>query len=354
MMRLGRWSVAAICCASLLAAAPLTAQAAEPTDKELALARKLFAEANELEEDKRWAEAAPKLRQALEIKETPGLRYHLGFCLENQDKLIEALAEYNRAEELLASGAKGPDVAELVGPARDGVKKRAAKLTIKLPKPAGEATVELDGRPLKAELLNRAVLQNPGKHVVTASAPGRQPFRREIKLDVSEVEEVVIALPELAKTTPPKRVEGNMDEGTPGDAANAGPKSGPSARTVVLVGEAALTVIGLGAGVWFTLAKGKTEDDIDAANKEIEAGGGGTDACLKEPRPDACIELEDLVAQRDDQATLATLGFIGAGIGAAATVTTFLLWKPEREQPSARIAPVVTGRTWGLAAVGRF
>lgn len=361
MMRLGRWSFAAICCATFLLGVPLSASA-EPSEKELATARRLFSEANALEQDKHWAEAEPKLREALEIKETPGLRYHLGFCLENQDKLIEALAEYNRAEKLLAEGAKAPDVAELVGPARDGVKKRAAKLTIKLPAPVEGATVELDGQPFKAELLNRAVLQNPGKHLLTADAPGRQPFRREIMLDISEVEEVAIALPEIAKTTPPKRVDANMDEAAPA-SADEGVTSSGSERTIVLIGEAAFTVIALGAGVWFTLEKSKTEDDIDAANAEVDAAAAAkglppedqSRACAElQPPPSACRKLEDLVAQKQDQTTLATIGFVGAGIGAAATITTFLLWKPEPKRQSARIAPILDGRTFGLAAVGRF
>jgi tetratricopeptide (TPR) repeat protein len=346
--------------AGALLVAPGVAKA-EPTAAEIAVARKLFADANALEKEKRWTDAEAKLREALSVKETPGLRYHLGFCLENQGKLVEALVEYDRADEMLRLGTKAPDVAELVGPAREGVKKRAAKLTLKLEPKVDGASIELDGHPVKDVLLDQSMPQNPGRHVITATADGRQAFRRELKLDETEIASVVISLPELGKTgaVEPKAAptQTSVSGSSPPDAGASG-AGGGSARTYVLVGEGAFTVIALGAGVFFTLKKGSDQDDIDAAQGELDKLGGGSSSSCNPPAAgavDACSRLSDAVSSRDDHGKLATIGFIGAGVGAAATLATFLLWKPEqKDAASFRLAPFAGVGNAGLAAFGRF
>src|SRR5688572_28856013 len=155
--RVRHWLASAIVAIALTTAPalPARAQAAEPTPAEIAVARKLFTEASELEQAKNWSGAEGKLREAVAIKETPGLRYHLGFCLEQQGKLVEALVEYDRADEMLARGVKAPDVAELVGPARDGVKKRVGNIVLKLPEGVSDkdAKIQIDGTAVKPALI---------------------------------------------------------------------------------------------------------------------------------------------------------------------------------------------------------
>ena len=363
--------VAVSALAAGLGVAPVRAWAedasAEPTAAEIAVARRLFAEASALEKNEKWAEAEAKLVEVASIKETPGLRYHLGFCMEQQGKLVAALVEYDRASELLARGTKAPDVAELVGPAAARVRGRVAQLTVKLARAVDGAKVELDGSPVKLALIGRAMPANPGKHVVTASAPGHQAFRREIELTDAESEDVVITLVSSAPAA-----AGAASAGKAGpNSASAGPEAGAtdegagstsgsgSARTYVLIGEAAATVILLGVGIFYTIDKGNAQDQVDQADAYIAKNGGCKNPDLK----DECAQRPDLVDQRDRAATLSTVGFIGAGVGAVATVTTFLLWKPSRKQQSAVwIAPVAapmasprgSPRGGGVAVGGRF
>jgi len=333
-----------------------TATAAEPTAAEIAVARRLFSEAAELETQERWAEAVPKLREALSVKETPGLRYHLGFCLEKQGLLVEALVEYDRADEMLRLGTQAPDVRELVGPARDGVRRRVARLTLSLAGGIEGARIELDGNEVKPALFGQPLPQNPGKHVVTASAPGRQAFRRELRLDESEARDVNITLPALAATGAP--ASGAMAVAPASATPDSGVVSGASARTPVLLAEVAFTALALGGGIYFTLAKNGDQDDIDAAQAEVDgASGGGKDACVNPPSgaEKACRALPGLVSDRDDHRTFATIAFVGAGVGAAATLATFLLWKPEpSDQRALRVAPVLAHRGVGLSAFGSF
>src|SRR5262245_13115898 len=76
---------------------------AEPTKTEVAVARQYFEQANAAERENRWADAIEDLNRAVAIKETAGLRYHLGFAKENMGMLVDAMLEYQRAAGLLHS-----------------------------------------------------------------------------------------------------------------------------------------------------------------------------------------------------------------------------------------------------------
>ena len=99
-------------------------------------ARRLFEEAAELESKREWSAATAKLEEALGIVETPGLRYHLAYCQEEQGLMVEALANYERAQQMIAGGTKAPDVAELLAPKRDALWARIPKLRIVARAPA--------------------------------------------------------------------------------------------------------------------------------------------------------------------------------------------------------------------------
>ena len=357
-----RWIRGALAVAILLGAelAAPGAGAAEPKPAELAAARKHFDEALELEKAERWSEAEPKLREALAVKETPGLRYHIGLCLEHLGKLVEALVEYDRADEMLRLGAKAPDVAKLLVTAREGVDQRVARLTLRLATEVDGVEVELDHRAVRPALLGQPLPQNPGKHVVAASAPGHQSFRRELVLGEAQAATLVVELPELVRSVPPTTKSARQPAASPAASPAPDASSEPrgSLRTPVLIGEAAFTVLALGAGVLFAIKTGGDSDDIAAAQKDVDAlTGGGSGGCSS-PQPAArgpCARLSDAVSSHEDHAKLETLGFVAAGVGAAATVTTFLLWKPEAKRAGAlRFVPVGGSDRFGVSAFGRF
>jgi hypothetical protein len=357
--------VVALVVAVLCGAAPDAG--AEPSAAEVAVARRAFADATELEKAERWVEAEAKLREALAIKETPGLRYHLGFCLENQGKLVGAMVEFDRADEMLRLGAKAPDVAAMLEPARDRVRKQVAEVTLKLSGRVANVVIEIDGVAVKAALVGKGVPQNPGRRVITATAPGRQPFRREVQLAEGEVREIVIDLPVkaggagVAGATPSAAAAseqgGAGNSGTDSEGASLDSATPSSARTWVLVGEAAVTALALGAGIFFTIQAGDSKDEIARANEELDSFGYDQLDCGAPPSKAkrACEQLADLTDQRDRQKNLALVGFVGAGVGAAATVATFFLWKPApRSAAALRVTPVATPRSLGLGVVGRF
>lgn len=340
------------------------------------MARKSFAEATELEKAEKWVEAEAKLREALAIKETPGLRYHLGYCLEQQGKLVDALVELDRADEMLRRGAKAPDVEKLLASARERVKKSVGEVTVRLGAGITGAVVEIDGAAVKPALIGKGIPVNPGQHVVTAKKTGRIPYRREVQVDAGGSADVLITMglqsgggtgPAVGAAAPGAKgaggnqgADGAGSSGTASASLDDASKSG-SLKTWVLIGEGVVTLAALGAGIYFHGQAGDTEGEIDAASKELEDRGYDDTVCSKPPdnAKSACSQLADLTDQRDRQKNYALGGFIGAGVGAAATVATFFLWQPSSKGGAARsvrVTPVANHhtRTLGLGVTGRF
>lgn len=148
------------------------AQEAVAADAETERARALFEEAGELERHGQWGAAQERLRAALRLRETPQLYYALGWALENDDKLLEAKAEY---ETTIRVGRERPNPG-----AEEAVRLAAARLADlekKMPSvkvrlvgaPPARATthVIVDGREIKRGDDDVATTPvNPGSHVI--------------------------------------------------------------------------------------------------------------------------------------------------------------------------------------------
>jgi hypothetical protein len=319
--------------------APALHAASEPTPSELSVARRLFDEGRAAEDAGRWHEAAEKFRRATTIKDTPGMRFHLARCEEEQGAFVEALVEYDRARELIDSGVKAVDVEKLLADARERVRAKVALLTLRLPAGVQNVSVELDGKPLSGSVLGVPMPINPGKHRLNAVAVGRTTFADELELGTGEVRQLAIELP--VTTTVPL-----VTTATPPTAAPASVAAGPQApsadtpavtRTVVLVGEAAFFAAALGTGVGFSIAKSAASDRIQTANQQLS--GKDDSACSAAMPPPGCAELSEAVQDRTRDGTIATAGFIAAGVSAAAFGLTYWLWPEAPARLSAGAAP---------------
>ena len=170
------------------------------TPAEIAVARRLFHEAAKLEKDKQWADAAKKLAQAVGIKETPGLRFHLAFCEENMGKLVQALVDYDRAAEMISDGVKAPDVAARLDPARAALKKRVPMLTVTLPADVPGATLEVDGHAMAPAVVGQPMPLDPGQHKLEADADGYTPFQATVTLAEGDRKTTDVKLEKAAPT----------------------------------------------------------------------------------------------------------------------------------------------------------
>jgi hypothetical protein len=335
---------------ALVLAAPVSA--AEPTPTELAVGRRLFREATELEAAQHWEQAAAKLREAIRIKDTPGLRYHLAHCEENLGRLVEAMLDYDRARDLIAAGMRADDVEALLPEAQRALARRVPSIVIVSPQEVKDISASIDGQSVAASVLGRPAPVNPGTHRVTVSAPGYQDFVGDVS--VTEGERRVL------------RVE-LVPEGTLSSSAYApAPRHarplrqanpGLSTRTYVLVGEVAVTAASLAVGVTFMIAGSRADDRVSRASDRVDRVASESG---QSPRCDtatgdvleSCRDLADAINDRNRYQWLSTAGFVGSGVGALSTLATYLLWRVS-PSPVTISGHAETGAFW-LGARTRF
>ena len=324
------------------------------TPAEIAVARRLFREAAKLERQKHWAAAAKKLHGAIDIKETPGLRFHLAYCEEHMGQLVKALVDYDRASEMISDGARAPDVAARLAAARKALKKRVPMLTVTLPENVPTAKLAVDGHAMAPAVAGQPIPLDPGQHTVQVTADGYKPFEATVTLAEGDRKTSAV---KLEKSQP----DPVMTAPAPAPAADTGAKSGGfPLRNAVLIGEGAVTLAGLGVGIGFTVARGKATSRADNAQAAIDqkTGKPGDPSACTNASPDvqtSCDDLKTALSDKDNDGKIATVGFIGAGVGAAATIATWLLWKPAAEEHALAVTvePVAGGgMLYGVS--GRF
>ena len=335
---------------SVLLASPVRASAEEPSPTELAVARRLFNEAEALEKEERWSEAALKVREAIRIKETPGLRYHLAFCEEHMGLLVEAMNDYARARDLIAQGTAAKDVEGLLPDKQKALSRRVPSIVIVPPAGVSSIRASIDGQNIAASVLGRPAPVNPGMHRVVVNADGYREFVADVTLTEGERRVVAAKLARMAGSAP----------GPTGAASRAQPekraKSSPiTARTYVLVGEVAVTAASLAVGVTFLIAGSSADERVTRYNDSVDRVArdkGVTPPVCSQMQTvadvaESCADLATAVNDRDRYQLLSTIGFVGAGVSALATLGTFIFWP---EQKSVAVTPYSDGSGFGVGA----
>jgi hypothetical protein len=334
------------------------AQALEPSAEELESARADFSEATQLEARADWQGASAKLRSALAIKETPGLRYHLAHCEEQLGALLQASRDYERASELIRDGAPAPDVEPLLPLAQRRLDSRLAKLELVVP-PGTSAVAELDGHPLPPSAIGAAVKVDPGVHRVLVRAPGHRDYRAELSFARGERRMVKVFFgPEspIAPDTPrgdagPPAPRGARTTApvvpppvAPADSTNPREGGGLGARELVMIGEGALALGGLGVGIGFAFARHRASQRVDLAQLEVDAmSASDPSACLTPASSPPCVTLARAIDDHQRAATVEAVGFIGAGVASGLLVATWLWWPAAHDGLKIAVHPRASG-----------
>jgi hypothetical protein len=342
----------------LLAVSAASVAHAEPNPTELSVARKLFQEASELESREDFEGARKKLKAALEIKDTPGLRFHLGYCAEQLGEFVRALLEYDRALDLVRGGQSAPDVERQILPARERVQAKVARLSLFLPPGVSLAKVWLNGEQIAPLVLGRPAPLDPGRHRIKVEALGYEPFELEITLASGQSQRLDLPLKKKdASTSIEAPAAAARSDAKPTAAPEAAPErdtgDGIGAREIVLVSEATVAVAGLSVGIGFLLSRGSAESRIENAQTALDLMPGDNDtACSSDPVPGPCSDLREAIGDYDSAGTISTVGFIVGGVGAAATLVTYLVWPTASKERAIVVGPARAGL--GLAAAGQF
>ena len=286
-------------------------RAAEPSDLERA--RALFDEAGELERQGNWNAAQDRLREALRVRETPHLRYALGWALENGDRLLEARTEYEVALRLGQRGG-AEEVTRLASTRISEVDRKIPLVQIKVRGALAKDTrVVVDGREVVVHGEIGTIPVDPGLRVVRVERAGKSPSEETVSVTQGVFRVVEVQGDEGALLT--------------GDAAaTTAPRSRAPVVPWVLIGAGGAAVIG---GVALFVSSSNDVSARDAAmQKWCDATACvGTTATRAETSDAAAFRREAYDAASSGN-TKQVVGAILGGVGVAGiAVGTYMLVK---------------------------
>lgn len=211
------------------------------------------------------------------------------------------------------------------------------------------AQVEVDGVSWGTSPLAAPVFVDPGSHRVLVRLAGYPAVERVLSVDAGGTLALRVDLTvEEGPTAPPPApapiaAKSSLQPALPAPIAA---DRGFGARGAVVLTGAALTAVGLGVGIGFSLA-------AEAAQKDAERALG---ACDRDPGGAACTRLAAALDEKDGRRDVAMLSFLLAAATSAATLSAFLLLpdaKPNAARPVGASA-FVSADALGLSLVGRY
>lgn len=307
-------------CSCVMMFAPLVH--ADPTPSEVQAARELFKKAEADEDAGKWEDALDKVKRAISVKPTPGLRFHIALCEEKLGQLVAALADYTAADQM-AREQNNKDVIDAVAEPLKTLRIRVPTLTIEVPAAQG-AEIDLDGKPIAQGLYGVAMPVEVGTHKVNAKAPGKRPFSTQVTLHEREADTATVKWVDL----PPVPALGN--DGHEGPEKPVETKSGPVKVGAIVATAASAVLLGVGIGAF------------------VAADGAHSDLAAQCPLLTSCDDLRNKVRAWDWVA-------LGSWIGAAGVaVVAIVLWVKPSSSSSRASSARIELRPGGLAFTGSF
>lgn len=265
-----------------------------------AAAEALFNEARALVAQGDYEHACPKLEESQKLDAGMGTLFNLGDCYEHVGKTASAWAAFRE----VAAGAKAAGQQARENDARA----RAAALEPKL------VTLVVEVSPASSNLSNLVVKRDtvevgraqwgssipidPGKHVIVASADGKEPWQTEVNI-VETVRSTKVVVPALKNAAAQPVAAG-------GGAAPA--STGSTQRTLgIIIGGAG--IVGLGVGTVFGLrSMSKHDDDLKYCDPNSSCDATGV----------------NLRNEARDAGNISTVAFIAGGVLFAGGVALYL------------------------------
>jgi len=216
-------------------------------------AEALFQEGRDLLDQRRFAEACPKLAESHRLDAATGTLVALGMCLEGEGKLASAWSTFTDAAAR-AQREGNPERETLATERAAALRARVSKLTIEVSATVAALPgleIRRDGVALGRGAWNVAVPIDGGTYTVEALVPERQPWRTTttVKPETDQVKVVVQAPVETAKPAPPPAAP--AEEATASPTSEPASESGWTTLQWVGVGTAGAGVVALGIGAGF-------------------------------------------------------------------------------------------------------
>ena len=258
---------------ALLAFGGGTAHAQAASDS--ATAQALFDHARQLIGDGDYAKACPQLEESQRIDPRSGTLLNLADCYEHTGRLASAWSSFIEA----ASLAKAAGNTER----ESGAKARAAALAPRLSSlviliattDTNTAGLEItrDGRNVGSAQWGLPLPADAGPHYVTASAPGRKPWRVDVAVkdgaatttvNVPKLETLPVAASTATTTTAPRPADAPQSTSVPPEPS----RHASGVPTSVIIGASVTGALAIGTVVTGVLYKGK-QSEYDTANTAL-------------------------------------------------------------------------------------
>jgi hypothetical protein len=305
---------------------------------DVAVAEALYREGLRLMDAQDYAAACPKLAESQRQDPATGTLLALAMCQERLGKTATAWANYT----LVATESKSAGRADREAVARErraALEPRLSKLTIEVSPDAATEDLSLrrDDVAIGRGAWGVPVPVDPGKHVITASAPGKQQWSTTVELGAA-ADLQTVRVPALEAAAAPDAAGPDAAPEVDGDAADEG---GGSPLPIIGLGVGGAGILALGIGTFFGLR-------AKSLNDESNETGRCTDNLCS---PEGGDKRDDALTAAD----VATVSFIAGGVLVATGATLYILGSAEDEgEARVEARPEVGVGSAGLRVVGSF
>lgn len=303
---------------------------------------------------KQWAEAEQAFKEAWALKQSYDIAGNLGdveLFLGKHREAAEHL-EYSLRNWPAGQEAAKKRTAERFAEA----KKSVGTLSLKV---SEGAEITVNGKSVGKSPLPGPVFVDAGAATIEAKI-GDKSAKKTIAMDVGESRELEIVIAGEAAPVGggdpnggTSGAGGAAQGGGNGDGGTATPggngKPGPNTTWLVVGG--GVVVLGLAAGVGFTMASSSKASDRDDERSKLPGPspcGAGT------PYKSQCSDIGEL---DDDAKRLGAYGIAGFAVAGAAAIATATYWLWPREKKTAssvRLAPLLSVGAGGLSVSSAF
>lgn len=145
-----------------------------------AQAEALFQEGRQLMADGKYDEACPKLRASMDLDPGYGTLFNLAECHTKQGKTATAWAAYKEAAGM-AQKMDQPDRVEKANRYAAELEPALLRITIVVTNEVPGLEVKRNGVTVPRATWGTSLPVDPGKHIVEATAPGRNPWKAEVE-----------------------------------------------------------------------------------------------------------------------------------------------------------------------------
>lgn len=286
--------------------------------------------------------ALTEFRAANQLVGSPNTRLYIARCLRGLGRLGEAYIEFQRAAAEAADRAVNePRYAASRDAARqemDAIRPQIGNLTIHAPHAPEGLEVRVAGTVIPMAMMDVPVPTTPGSIEVTATAPGRLPYRQEVTVRASATTELSVEMRVDPNYVPPTNNSSGNNSGSNTNTNNQHGADAPATPRLVRVTEgggariggfvvAAVGLGGLGTFIGFgTMANSRF------ASLQGVCGTNG-------PCPDTAAYRANIDEGEMFQ-TAANVGLIAGGVALVAGTVMIIVGGPkERFVPESELRP---------------